>query len=426
METVEPPSRTAPPLYQRAFVTSLPWGLLAACFTIVPFLLSKQGVSVDHIAQIMSFITLPTTMGVLIMPLIDAGFSKRTYALVCLLLVSVFVPIGLLTLTPASRGVAEWTLLLACLFCRLFDGAAAAWIAKFTNKKDFGALSGWATAINQLVNTILSALCMAAIVDWAVPRPVVAALVGVLGLSIVIPMLRFPKAARPDFRFSQIVQGILPGVWRAARTPEYLTGFLLFISPIGTAAASNLLDGMGKDFRTPDWILIWGTAGGSAVIGSIGGLLGGRIVGKWRNKLPYLYLISGLALASISVATGIFPRGPASYVASTCLYDLMMGIQFSIYYALTWVLVKESPFATTQLSLFSTAFYISQTGMTLLDGHAYKVGGATSLFLVDGISRLIFLPVVFVAIRRWRSASPSVDEVAGLDQTSNTAPCIAA
>src|SRR5579864_4207635 len=58
----------------------LPLGLVVGFnFTALPFLLSKAGVRVDHIASVSAIASLPGVLGLVIAPLVDIKLRRRTW-----------------------------------------------------------------------------------------------------------------------------------------------------------------------------------------------------------------------------------------------------------------------------------------------------------------------------------------------------------
>src|SRR6266849_2736532 len=89
-------SKPAPPPWLIGMGT-LTFGLVAGfVVTALPFLLSKAGVSVDRIATVSAVAMSPTFWAFLTTPIVDVGFTRRTYSF------------ALAIASAASLGAALW------------------------------------------------------------------------------------------------------------------------------------------------------------------------------------------------------------------------------------------------------------------------------------------------------------------------------
>ena len=98
---------------------SLTFGLVAGfSITASPFLLSKAGVPVDQIATISATAASPTFFTFLLTPIVDVGFTRRTYALVLAAATAACLGSALFLLSPARLFLFTALLFFRDALCR--------------------------------------------------------------------------------------------------------------------------------------------------------------------------------------------------------------------------------------------------------------------------------------------------------------------
>lgn len=117
------------------FVTgmgTLTFGLVAGfTVTAMPFLLSKAGVSVDQIAAVGATVMSPTFFAFLLTPIVDVGFTRRTYALGLAAATAASLGSALFLLAPARLPLFTALLFLANLCLVLQTNAVSGWMTEF-------------------------------------------------------------------------------------------------------------------------------------------------------------------------------------------------------------------------------------------------------------------------------------------------------
>ncbi|HWB83728.1 MAG TPA: MFS transporter [Bryobacteraceae bacterium] len=378
--------------------SQLPFGVTCGfVITALPFLLTKAGVSVDRVATVSATVMSPTFWGFLVTPLVDVGFSRRTYVLLTAAISACCVFGALWRLTPSHLGWFTALLLVGELSIVVFSNASAGWMSEFVPDETRGRVGGWINAAN------LGAGALGAMISLELAEKFALPIVGlVLAASIFLPVLTvlwFPAPHRPKLRMREILSGTLRNVWQVSKTRECLLGFALFLSPASCAAAINLFSGLGKDFRTdPQWV-IWVTGAGCAISSSIGALVGGYLADRIRRSSAYLF--AGISGALIALAMAFVPHGPASFTAGVLAYNATAGISYAAFTALGLQLVgKDHPAASTQFALFGAAANGAIVYMTWVDGQGYRLFGARGLLFVDALASLCAATILLLVLRR--------------------------
>ena len=391
----------------------LPFGLaLGFMATALPFLLTRQGVPLGRVAEVSATALSPTIWAFLLKPLLDSGLRRSTYCLILALTAAIGLGVGITTLTPAHMNIAVPALLITTLSMVLYTGSSNGWTSFVTGPHERGAVGGWQNVANLGGGALGSFVVMGLLTHGWMTQTSIGWLMGGLVCLGASPLLLFPKPPPPQFRINQVLTKTLAYVGRAVRRRECVVGFALLLLPAAGSATTNLIAGMGKDFQTSESTVIWVTGIWSAVAMSIGALLGGRLSDRFPKG--YVYLLSGFGTAITALLTAVLPHTELAFVLSTLVYALATGSIYGSYQALGLELTGTSPVASTQLGLFAAAINVNLNYMTRFDGLGYKRGGATGLFLVDGLAGLVcIVPLLFLVraeLRRSAQPTPLVAE----------------
>jgi PAT family beta-lactamase induction signal transducer AmpG len=407
-------SRRIPPDFVTGMGTLTFGFVVGFSITAMPFLLSKAGVSVDRIAAISATAMSPTFFTFLLTPIVDVGFTRRTYALGLAVATAASLGAALFLLSPARLPLFTALLFLAVLCAVLQNNAVFGWMTEFVPDERRGKVGGWQNAANLGGGAAGSMLVM------SLARSLTIETVGILMTALVLVsplvLLWFPRPAAPKLGLTEIFGGTFRSVVRTSRQPNVLTGFLLFLLPAGCVAATNLFSGLGKDFAARPERVIWATGAGVALFSSIGALLGGYLADRVDRKTLYL---SGGALAGLcSISLALLPHTETALIAGVLAYNGIAGICYAAFSALSLELAGVgNPTAATQLGLFAAATNAAIVYMTWADGQGYRLFGIRGLFLVDGLAGILASTGLMIFLRRRRlnraiiEAEPAPEEI---------------
>ena len=377
---------------------TLTFGFVAGfSITAMPFLLSKAGVSVDQIAAISATAMSPTFFTFLLTPIVDVGFTRRTYALGLAAATAASLGSALFVLSPSRLPLFTALLFFAMLCVVLQNNAVGGWMTEFVPDERRGRVGGWTNAANLGGGAAGSMLVMSLARSLTIGT--VAVLMTALVLVSSLVLLWFPRPAIPKLGLTEIFGGTFRSVVRTSRQPNVLTGFLLFLLPAASVAATNLFSSLGKDFAASPERVIWATGVGVALFSSIGALLGGYLADRVDRKSLYL---SGGALAGLcSVGLALLPHTEAFFIAGVLTYNGIAGICYAAFSALSLELAGiGNPTAATQLGLFAAATNGAIVYMTWTDGQGYRLFGIRGLFLVDGFAGILASAGLLIFLRR--------------------------
>ena len=390
-----PPAGPSPPAWVKGSAI-LPFGLsLGFMSTALPFLLTRQGVSVDRVAKVVATVVLPTVFAFLFKPLLDSGLKRSTYCLILTATASLGLGVGVTMLTPAHLGIAVPALLVATFSMVLYTGSANGWMSQVTGDHERGIVAGWQNVANLGGGALGSYAVMLLLTHSILTRQSAGLLMAALVWLGASPLLFFPKAPEPKFRMAEVFTKTLTEITRAVRRRECLVGFAILLSPAAGTAAQNLQSGLGKDFHTSEGVVIWVTGIGSALVCSIGALVGGKLADRFPRG--YVYLFSGLGTASTAIAAALLPRTAMVFIVTTLVYNTITGSIYAAYNALGLELTGDSPVASTQLGLFAASINVNVNYMTRADGVGYRKAGVTGMYLVDGLASVVcIVPLLFL------------------------------
>ena len=258
-------------------MATTPFGLVAGfTITALPFLLTRAGITLDHVASVSATVMSPTFWGFLLNPLLDTGLSRQTYCWITAGISAVALALAMWALSPQHLVLTTALLLLAELSMVLYGGASGGWTTEFVPESLRGSVGGWTNVAN-LGAGALGALAVMSVSSRVAPR-----WIG-LGLALAVlagatPLLAFPAAKKSSFALQQVFSDAMLDIWQASKRRECLVGFALFLAPASAEAAINLFSGLGADFHSNPATVIAVTGAGCAIAASVGSLLGGFFI----------------------------------------------------------------------------------------------------------------------------------------------------
>ena len=386
-------------------MATLPFGLVAGfTVTALPFLLTKVGISVDRVAGVSAVVMSPTFWAFLVTPIVDAGLTRRTWAVLMALLSACCVGTALWNLSPVKLELFTVLLLAGELAIVLYGSALGGWQAGFLPDSMRGKVSGWSNAANLGGGALGAMVCLELAEKFSLK--VVALVFASLCFMPVLLLVALPSPAKPALGIGRVLTGTWRLVWEACRRRECLIGFALFLSPVSCVAAINLFSGLGKDYHTDPQRVIWVTGAGCAIVSALGSILGGFLAD--RVNRGYLYLFAGIGAAGCALAMGFCPHAASTFTWGVLAYNGVAGIAYAAFSALALQLVGNgNPVASTVLGLFAAATNGAIVYMTWADGLGYRFFGTRGLLCVDAcMSLLAAIPLLWLVrsgLRRAKS-----------------------
>jgi PAT family beta-lactamase induction signal transducer AmpG len=408
--------RTAPPIWIMGLSNSS-FGLYGGlAFFAIPQLLAAQHVSEARIAGITAAALSPNFWAVVFGPMLDVRFSRRWYATLFAALASLLAVIALLNLHHVV--ILEIALVTGSAAAILSTTALGGWLSTVARKEDENKLSAWFNF------AYIAAMGLSMVVVGELVRnlPIWLA-AGLVGAMVFLPatIFLFMPAPGPDRRvagesFAQFSREIL----LLLRRREVLITLLLFLTPCGSFALTNMLGGLGNDFSASPRMVSLAGGLGAIVPGMVGCLLF-PLLAK-RMPLRLLYLANGTLGGLFTLSLLVLPHAPWTFAAALLGEFLFQAISYTGTVALSFEAIGENnPLAATTFTFLIAATNVPVAYMLYLDGWAYSMGGVRSSFAADALISIVVCVLIGWLLSRlpgeaFRAAKPAVDTTQTMTQ----------
>ena len=391
-------------------LTNAPFGMYGGILVIsVPQLLNARHVAEATISTMTAVTISPGMWSIIASPILDVRFSRRWYSTVTVTVATVLLSLGLLCLDDV---VLAGTLLVTGFFAaNLYQSALGGWLSSIIAAQERSALSVWVTIAN-----ISGGGAMALIAGEVMQRySPVAAVLTLAAVLLVLPMTVFPwmSAPGPDRRLpSESFRQFFTEVVGVVRRPPVLLAIAMFVTPASSFALTNLLGGLGSEFRASAHFV--GAVGGAGVL--FAGIAGCLIFPLIDRLLPlrYLYLAIGVVGAVFTLSLLLLPRIPLTFATALIGENVFQSAAITTSIAIAFETIgHRNPLAATTFSVIVSVLNIPNTYMVVVDGWGYAWRGVEGSLLVDagaGLAACGLLTVVlgYLSMRRRAAAQVAV------------------
>ena len=410
--TVPAERRRAVPLWLMG-MTNAPFGMYGGILVIsVPELLNARHVPEATISAMTAITISPGFWSIVASPMLDVRFSRRWYSTVTVMFATVLLSLGLLCLDDV---VLAGTLLVTGFFAaNLYQSALGGWLSSIIAPEERSALSVWVTIAN-----ISGGGAMAIIAGEVMQRYSPVAAVMTLGaVLLALPIAVFPwmPAPGPDRRLaSESFRQFFAEVVGVVRRPQVLLAIAMFVTPASSFALTNLLGGLGSDFRaSPHFV---GAVGGAGVL--FAGIAGCLVFPLIDRLLPlrYLYLAIGVVGAVFTLGLVLLPRTPLAFAAALIGENVFQSAAITTSIAIAFETIgQRNPLAATTFSVIVSVLNIPNTYMVVVDGWGYAWRGVDGSLLIDagaGLAACSLLAVLlrYLSMRRRAAADGLLGQV---------------
>ncbi|MBV8684012.1 MAG: MFS transporter [Caulobacteraceae bacterium] len=407
VETTAPPL-TAPrlPIWVMGLAMA-PFGLLGGVWAVTtPQLLASQHVPEPMIATVTALSGLPTSVGFLASPVLDVWISRRAWTLGLAVLTGLLLFAALLC-HQSVLAIGAF-LFLAWFSAILFAGVAGAWLSSLLPQEKRASLAAWSTVGNTGAGGLAVFIAMPLLRD--LPFLAGAAVLGLAVMAPVLPLLLL-EAPPPDARLSnEGLTAFLRDLRTLATRPHIVRLLILFLAPAAAFSLTNLLGGLGDQFRASERFVSTVGGAGVTVAGIIGSLLVPRLL-KLTTPVR-LYLLIGSVGALFTAGLLLAPHGPATFAVAMIGENAFQAAAFTASFAITFRSVgTDNPLAATQVSLLTGAGNGPITYMQILDGRAYGAAGIAGAFAFDSAVSLVACAIM--ALWLWRRQEPDLPDGSG-------------
>ncbi|MES2219424.1 MAG: MFS transporter [Acidobacteriota bacterium] len=344
----------------------------------LPQLLAAEHVPESQIAALTAVAFSPNFWSVLFAPMLDVRFSRRWYASVLAGVSAISTAAAILSLHHLV--LLEIAMVIATASAILSSSAMGGWFSNITEQKDRNSLSKW------LNISLISGVGVTSMLGGEVVRHLPIGLAAiVVGMIVFLPatIYAFVPAPGPDGRlagesFAQFNGEIFSLLGRR----DVVIVLLLFLSPCGSFALTNLLGGLGGDFHA--------SAESISIAGGIGAFVPGIIgcalfpfIAK-HVSLRAFYLANGIVGSIFTLSLLVLPHTTGTFALALFGEFFFQAVSFSIQIGIVFEAIgPDNPLAATTFSFLTAATNIPITYMMVADGHIYAIHGIAGSFTLD-------------------------------------------
>lgn len=378
-------------------VLILPFGAMSGYLTVaVAYLLSKAGVSVEQIAELVAVSFIPQTWKFLWAPIADTTLNRKTwYVLAAIVSAAGIYLTGAVPATGGYIAILYAVVLVSNVAVTFLAMAVESLMVYGTPPEEKGRAAGWFQAGNLGGGGLGGGAGL-----WMaenLPAPWMAGAVLAVACALCIVALRFvpepPALSRTDRYWRRLVD-VAGDLWQVARARPGFLALLICFLPIGTGAVSGLWSAVADDWHaSADTVaLVTGVLGG--IVSAIGCLVGGYVCDRMDRKTAYA--LYGLLQAICAIGMAIAPRTEPMYIVFTTIYAFISGLTYAGFSAVVLDAIGLGA-AATKYNVFASLSNMPIAYMTLVAGWAHTRWGPAGMLLTEAVICIVGI-VVFMAI----------------------------
>ena len=365
---------------------------------LMPQLMAEAHVPEAKIATITAVALSANFWFVLFGPILDVRFSRRWYATVFAALSGVAATLAVLSV---HRLIVLQIATVVCMAAApLSSSALGGWLSNITPHEQKNPLSKWINIA--LISGSGAIIAVGGELVHGLPLFMAAV---VMGAIVVLPAAVFPfmPAPGPDRRlaaesFLQFNREVVSLLGRR----EVVIVLLLFLSPCSSFVLPNLLGGLGADFHASARVVSLAGGAGAFVPGLIGCFLFPVIARRLR--LRSFYFANGILGCLFTLSLVVLPHTTTTFALAVFGEFLFQAVAFSIQIGIVFDAIgPENPLAATTFSFLTAATNVPVTYITLIDGHAYSIGGITALLFTDAAIGILTCSIAFILLPKFDS-----------------------
>jgi len=371
----------------RFALIGVPYGAFYGLVTIaLPFMLRRQGLSVQRIASIGAFVQAPAIWYFLWAPIVDIRLRRRTWVLLLSAVAAVCAAFGLYFAGVGSVRLATTALVAGSALSQPISSALGGLVASTVPNALRGRASGWSQA-----GMLCGGVTAGGGSVWLSGHVSVVAAAVASAMLVLLPSLTaltIPEVRSPRPGLILQLRAMSRDVVAMLHRREVLIAFVFFLSPIGAGAAASLFSAVAAEYHSSAKVIIWAASLG-AILTPVGALVGGLLsdrFNRWR-----VYPLTGLASALSSAAMAMGPLSPRTFLLGTGGYAFTLGMCYAGFMALAFELLGAGTTAvSTRFTLLMAAVNVPVVYMLRLDGLAHTRLGVRGMLAVDSLSNVVF------------------------------------
>lgn len=419
-----PPTRRPPPPWLFLF-TCIPYGV-AGTFSgvLMPYLAKRAHFDLESIGWFVTLLFIPSFLQFLYAPIVDFG-PRRKYWLILLSLLAAASLFGALQMPlPDSRNAFLAFGFAAQVFAGLISSANGGLMATLLTDAQRGKAGFWYNTGNLAAGGLATAIAIY-LTGHGYTDTTVGLVVGTLMFLPSLSALALDEPMRvTTHSLGTALVNLLREIKDILWTRAGLTGLLLCLSPVGTAALTNFFSGIASNYVAHDIAADLAKLSSAAadklldekvsdlvafvsgpvglILMAVGAFIGGFLCDRTNRRA--MYLLSGVLTAIVGIGMAISPPTQLTFIVGALTYALVTGFCYAAFTATVLETIGTgSKSASTRYSLFTAAgnAAIAYTGLvdTRFEKH-HGVAGVVGSDAVLNIAGVVVLGFVF-----WRLGS---------------------
>ena len=410
-----PSERSHPPPWLFA-VSGMPYGVVGSFGgQVMPYLTSRAGIKLDTIGWFGTLVLVPPMLQFLYAPIVDVGPKRKHWLIIVSVLGAAALVAACMMPLPQHVNLFLAFAVVAQTISGLVGSCNGGLLAVSMPDELRGRASAWLN-----VGNLSGGALSAAVAIWMTGHGFEPLVIGLaLAVMMVGPSLAILAVVEPPRDNIQHLRELfgttLHDVKKVILSRSGVTGILLFLSPVGTAALANYFSGMAGDYHASDDLIAFVSGPANAGLTALGALIGGLLCDRYNRRV--LYLASGGLTALCGLAMLVSPHTWLTYLWGVCLYALITGFSYSSFTATVLETIgKGGKAASTQYALFVAAGNIAIAWVGFVDTRFYtlhKVNGVVASDAGLNILGVVVLSLVFWqlgAFGRWRHKRDAAPE----------------
>lgn len=407
-------------------LTGTPYGA-AGAFTgiIMPYLAKRSGADLEAISWYVALLFVPSFLQFTYAPIVDFG-PRRKHWLVLLSAVGaaclyISLQLDIKEQTGAFLGVA----LIAQFATSLVGSCNGGLMATTMSDAQRGKAGGWYN-VGNLAGGGIAAAATIYLIGHQYTSETVGTLLAVMMVAPSLAALVIDEPARE--KATTTVGTAMTKVWKEVGdvllSKSGITGVLLCISPVGTAALANYFSAIADEYVRHDIagqlaampvdqakafldervssVVAFVTGPVGQILTTIGAVAGGFLCDRTNRRA--MYLLSGVLTAIVGIGMAISPASQMTFTVGALTYALVTGFCYAAFTATVLETIgKDTVGAATRYSIFTAAGNVAITYVGKIDTEFSDQHGVAGVVASDALLNLA--GVVVLGIVFWKLGS---------------------